>query len=201
MPLRGACSLCPAIPQLSFAAAERLPSQDCRCIASVRYTLQPLCRALPRSADVMPCYAGASLRGAVPCCAGALTRFVVHGHAVPVQDLSLFPNAKPLRCSATQCRCAAKPTNAWAMLCCAMPCQSPALCSHVTLCRSRPMDCYADFACAIRADPCRSAASAVLRWPVPLPYSEPPVRALPAPISAMQSAGEQCRCGAFGCLA
>ena len=43
-------------------------------------------------------------------------------------------------------------------------------------------------------------ASAVLRWPVPLPCSGPPVRALPAPIPAMQSAGEQCRCGHSGAL-
>lgn len=43
-------------------------------------------------------------------------------------------------------------------------------------------------------------ASAVLRWPVPLPCSETPVRALPVPISAMQNAGEQCRCGHSGAL-
>ena len=81
-----------------------------------------------------------------------------------------------------------------------MPCPARALCSHITLCRSVPMDCYADFACAICAGPCRSAASAVLRWPVPLLCPGAPVRALPVLGSAMQSAGEQCRCGHSGAL-
>ena len=160
--------------QLRFAAAERLPSQDCRCCDSVRDALQQLFRALSRSAVAI---------NAMPA-----LRFAVQCHAVPVQDLSLFPNAKPLRCSATQCL-------GYAMLCHAPPerCVVTPRCAGAfqwIAMQTLPQPCL--------ADPCRSAA---LPWGAgPCRRYAHQCRPVPCPSSAMQSAGEQCRCGHSGAL-
>lgn len=130
--------LCRGLPGLGYASAGRmfdvlrhpavqlcrcreLPSQDCRCCASVRDTLLQLFRALPRSAGCYQCDAGAQCLFANPSNACALFRFSVRCHAVPVQGLSLFPNAKPLRSSATQCHREAVPHYADARWCEAVP--------------------------------------------------------------------------------
>lgn len=227
MPLRCSDShrtavLCRGLPGLGYAAAGRMfavlrhPAvQLCRCRGSAVTGLPVLRLGERHSAAAVPC--AASVCRCYQCDAGALPRFAVHGHSVPVQGdellasaIALHCNSMPSRSCTTLCRCAAKrcrttlshctaePTNAWAMLCHA----PPERCAVMPRCAGASQWIpLRNFACAICADPCRSAASAVLRWPMPLPCSETPVRALPVPISAMQCAGEQCRCGAFGCLA
>ena len=69
----------------------------------MRDTLQQLFRALPRSAvaiNAMPEHCMVS-----QCDAGALPRFVVRGHAVPVQGDELLASAIALLCNSMPMHC------------------------------------------------------------------------------------------------
>lgn len=198
MPLRGAGSLCYAISQPSFAlpmqraAVTGLPvlrlgegrlAAAVPCAASVCRCHIMLCRCIVWSRNAMPEPCLASL------CAAMLCR---------CRTFPCFP--MPSHCAALQLNADALRSQTMPGLCYAVPCPARALrCVATSRCAGASQwiamqtlpEPFSDLPCP---------ASAVPSEPMPLPCSGPPVRALPVLGSAMQSAGEQCRCGHSGAL-